>query len=775
MLPIQKKLQLLLLGLACSIVTAFAVELALAYWTAANDLSKTANYFFYKYFFRPRLRPPANFVVIDRDDPTGEQSRADYADMIRRLHEAGAKCIALDILFEARRPFEARSDSALVASVAAAPEVILALDLLSVESPENLSTIYLEKLALPPDLCQTLKDEFVEFPAQGVRMQFDSLLAATRRIGHVNNLSAEYYHLPPFMTFRQKCFPALPIAIAQLCLETEGRRFSWTDLYEEAVDEDGQLLINLIPAREFTPLSWAEAEARLQSQPAEFRGDVVLIVNSSAERPVETIIDRNYPRWALLASATCQFLRGQNLSHSIVLGPALFNAGLVFLAVFWLLVILPRLPKRWRKTRLIFIAGTAFGLLSIFLLLHFGRVWIGAVVPGVAFNISLFVVRWKYYRMRIEPERRYANFGVAILEKQVLDEQEQPTNGVYPLQVFESASGEEQGNLSFPSFLGDEALQAALGRLRNLQASRDDLEMVGKTLFKAFGQDKIFQLLKKDLERAEDEDKNLRLKLRIDDADLVGLPWELMYSDDLTPGFIALQKRLSLTRYLPLDQPIPKRQFRIPLKILVVMASPTDLPLLDMKSEERLIKKSLLPFIWTGDIRLRFCRNATREKLAAELKLNPHVVHYIGHGEFDAKTRRAFLTLESEMHESDQVDADALAIMLQESSVNLIVLNSCETAAAASSNMFNGIAQSLVKLGIPAVVAMQYKILDDAALWFSQVFYPELFRSNSIDAAVAEARHHIVLKAKAGLNQQDWAAPVLFMRAKDGKVFETES
>jgi len=767
MLPIQKKLQLLLLGLACSVVTVFVVELVLANWTAASDLTKTGNYFFYKHFFRPRLRPPANFVVIDRDDPTGEQSRADYAEMIRRLHEAGAKCIALDVLFEARRPLEARSDTALVASVAAAPEVILALDLLSVKSPEDLSIIYLEKLALPPELCQALKDEFIEFPAPGVRAQFDSLLAATRRIGHVNNLSAEYHHLPPVMTFERKCYPALPIAIAQFCLEAEGRRFSWTELYEEAADEDGQLLINLIPADEFTPHSWAKAEALLQSQPTEFREAIVLIVNSSAERRVETIIDRNYPKWALLASATSQLLRGQNLSHSIVWGPALFNACLVFLAVFWLLAILPRLPKKWRKTRLIFIAGTALGLLGIFLLLHFGRVWIGAVVPGVVFNISLLVVRWKYYRMIVEPQLRYADFGVAILEEQ--------KGGVYPLQVFESAGGEEQGNLSFQSFLGDETLQAALRRLRNLQATRDDLENVGKTLFNAVFQDKILQHLKKGLDHAKDENKNLRLKLRIDDAKLVGLPWELMHSDDLTPGFIALQKRLSLTRYLPLDQPIPKRQFRIPLKILVVMASPTDLPLLDMKSEEKLIKKSLLPFIWTGDIRLRFCRNATREKLAAELKRNPHVVHYIGHGEFDAKTRRAFLVLESELHEPDKVDADALAIMLQERSVNLMVLNSCETAMAASSNVFNGIAQSLVKLGIPAVVAMQYKIFDDSAIWFSQVFYPTLFRGNSIDAAVAEARNHIVMKAKAGLNQQDWAAPVLFMRAKDGKIFEMES
>jgi hypothetical protein len=399
-------------------------------------------------------------------------------------------------------------------------------------------------------------------------------------------------------------------------------------------------------------------------------------------------------------------------------------------------------------------------------LLNFGRQWIGVGVPLLAFNLSMLVVRAFYYRMIGAPQPEYRNLGLTVAEGQ---------NRIYSIQIFESLGGEEQGSPTFQSFLEEENFKAMLEKLRKLEARQEDLEWMGGKLFDTIFQDGIFQHLKNGLEKAQNDEKILRLKLRLDGAELVCLPWELMHTDKLSPSFLALHKRLSLTRYLPLDQPIPKRQFRIPLKILVVIASPLGLPELNVQREKRLIKKSLRSLIWAGDIRLRFCENATREKLMKELKREPHVLHYIGHGEFDAEKQKAFLLLESETQEPDKVDAKTLAVMLQERSVNLMVLNSCETASAASTDVFTGMAQHLVKVGIPAVVAMQYKILDDSALSFSQVFYPTLFRSNSIDAAVAEARQQIVMQAKTGLNQQDWSAPVLFMRAPDGKIFEIDT
>jgi len=65
---------------------------------------------------------------------------------------------------------------------------------------------------------------------------------------------------------------------------------------------------------------------------------------------------------------------------------------------------------------------------------------------------------------------------------------------------------------------------------------------------------------------------------------------------------------------------------------------------------------------------------------------------------------------------------------------------------------------------------MQFKIPDETAVHFSQVFYSKLLEENSIDAAMSEARKRIV--EKTALDQQHWATPVLFMRKYDGILFD---
>ena len=52
-------------------------------------------------------------------------------------------------------------------------------------------------------------------------------------------------------------------------------------------------------------------------------------------------------------------------------------------------------------------------------------------------------------------------------------------------------------------------------------------------------------------------------------------------------------------------------------------------------------------------------------------------------------------------------------------SLRLAVLNSCEGARATAADPFSGTAQSLVQQGIPAVVAMQFEITDEAAITFA--------------------------------------------------------
>jgi hypothetical protein len=77
----------------------------------------------------------------------------------------------------------------------------------------------------------------------------------------------------------------------------------------------------------------------------------------------------------------------------------------------------------------------------------------------------------------------------------------------------------------------------------------------------------------------------------------------------------------------------------------------------------------------------------------------------------------------------------------------------------------------LVRRGLPAVLAMQYEISDEAAIEFTTSFYRALVANLPIDAAVSEARKAISLAVAGSL---EWGTPALFMRAPDGIIWKLD-
>lgn len=82
-----------------------------------------------------------------------------------------------------------------------------------------------------------------------------------------------------------------------------------------------------------------------------------------------------------------------------------------------------------------------------------------------------------------------------------------------------------------------------------------------------------------------------------------------------------------------------------------------------------------------------------------------------------------------------------------------------------------GVAQGLVKIGVPAVIAMQFKVPDESAIEFSKEFYTTLAETFQVDRSVSEARRKIFINLEGG--RIDWGIPVLFMRKDDGIIFDT--
>ena len=93
----------------------------------------------------------------------------------------------------------------------------------------------------------------------------------------------------------------------------------------------------------------------------------------------------------------------------------------------------------------------------------------------------------------------------------------------------------------------------------------------------------------------------------------------------------------------------------------------------------------------------------------------------------------------------------------------------CEGGNTNSLQGFLGLAPKLVQRGVPAVVAMQYKVSITTGKLFLQHFYKAVAARKPVDWAVQYARNAIAIKV--GRHTRDFATPVLYMRAKNGEVF----
>jgi hypothetical protein len=142
-----------------------------------------------------------------------------------------------------------------------------------------------------------------------------------------------------------------------------------------------------------------------------------------------------------------------------------------------------------------------------------------------------------------------------------------------------------------------------------------------------------------------------------------------------------------------------------------------------------------------------------------------HVFHFIGHGSFDG--RKGALLFEDSEGGGDRVEGDRLAsVIAGDSSLRLVILNACETARTTAQELFAGVAQSVANQGIPAVVAMQFPILDPMAVRFARRFYRALATGRVVDWAITKARRAMHAAGGAG-----WAVPVLFLSSRDGRLF----
>jgi tetratricopeptide (TPR) repeat protein len=349
----------------------------------------------------------------------------------------------------------------------------------------------------------------------------------------------------------------------------------------------------------------------------------------------------------------------------------------------------------------------------------------------------------------------YLNFDLQI----------EPWQGAYRAQVVESPV--DRGccsQFSLPSL--DSQLDDGAG-LNAIQA-------FGTRLFNAVFAGEVYSYLRRSQDEAERQGAaGLRIRLLLTDVpELAGLPWEYLY-DPAQAQFLSLSTKTPIVRYLDVSLRAPSLAVKPPLRVLVMISSPKDQPPLDVDQEWAKLSQALAGLQAKGRVVLELLKEPTLPALQTRLRQGEyHVFHYVGHGGFDEQAGDGMLILQDEGGLSQPVSGQVLGTLLQdESTLRLALLNACEGAHASRTDPFSGTAQSLVRRRIPAVIAMQTAISDEAAKTFAYEFYRALADDYPVDAALTEARKAIFSQG----NPREWGTPVLFMRSSDGRLDEEEA
>jgi hypothetical protein len=265
----------------------------------------------------------------------------------------------------------------------------------------------------------------------------------------------------------------------------------------------------------------------------------------------------------------------------------------------------------------------------------------------------------------------------------------------------------------------------------------------------------------------------LRIRLRFAGAPaLANLPWEYMYDGS---DFVALTGAVSVTRQIDADRPIRPLGVNGPLRVAVTASAPTDQAAIDAGEEVAGLRTALAPLVAAGLVRIDVAPDGTIGTLAsmiraAEAAGNPfHVWHFIGHGRHLPREGATYLAFESANGTSQMHSGFELGTLLStHPSLRLAVLNVCEGARAAPEDSLTSVGAALVARGLPAAIAMQFTITDQAAIRFAEEFYRAVVDGGCIDTAVGDARRGIFFMP----NESEWATPVIMSRADDGVLFQ---
>jgi hypothetical protein len=347
--------------------------------------------------------------------------------------------------------------------------------------------------------------------------------------------------------------------------------------------------------------------------------------------------------------------------------------------------------------------------------------------------------------------KSYVDFEIAITPAE---------SGRFFLKARGPRGEEGDGELLLPD--ADPQVQALLARLRLLDVDEAALMQLGRALFEALFNGAVRDVYVR-CRGALASDEGLRLRLNIPPSAVSAalLPWEFLYDPDRGPLSLL---DAPVVRHLPQPDRIPPLTAPLPLRILLTAAQTPPPDCGRTRTDGSPVGARTLRRSGGDNSRTAFDCDHFAEPFARRV---PYLA-FRRSWRLYSDGATACLLFEDDLGDPEPVSALQLGIMLDRSNLRLVVLDACSTGQLATDPM-RSIAPALIRAQIPAVVAMQFQVPEEATCAFAGAFYHALADAFPIDFCVTEGRRAVM--NITGLGRADWGIPVIYTRTEDGRLF----
>ena len=257
---------------------------------------------------------------------------------------------------------------------------------------------------------------------------------------------------------------------------------------------------------------------------------------------------------------------------------------------------------------------------------------------------------------------------------------------------------------------------------------------------------------------------------------------------------IAVHPRVAFSRYIAVQSPDDDPPDALAFRLLIAVANPAGLgesQQIDVETEiakfveefesgplDRRLQVSVLPGRTpvSAALAARLTKQnwqvvpgpASLQNISNLLHQKFHGLHILAHGDYNPDDGVGSLLLENADGGKAQINDPELQSWLTPD-LQLIVFHACLSAGSPAEGRapFTGLAPRLIRLGLPASVAMQdFVEMEDARVFFSE-FYRALLDDGLVDVAVNRGRQRLVGDPRV----DNWSIPALFSRLRGGRLW----